>query len=95
MLHRVKTLEIMRRRRARDEAIIWQNALMSALGHKRTLRHVQAMSALPPKADVSLVRCDVRFVPKADITVGAKRLSVKIHHLATFDENLVVRTTRR
>jgi hypothetical protein len=37
MLHRVKTIEITRRPRARDEAIIWQNALMSAL---------------PPKADI-------------------------------------------
>ena len=26
---------------------------MSALGHKRTLRQVRAMSALPPKADIS------------------------------------------
>jgi hypothetical protein len=27
--------------------------LMSALGQKRTLRLVQTMSALPPKADIS------------------------------------------
>ena len=27
--------------------------LMSALGHKRTSQHVRAMSALPPKADIS------------------------------------------
>ena len=26
--------------------------LMSALGHKRTLRHLRSMSALPPKADI-------------------------------------------
>jgi hypothetical protein len=26
--------------------------LMSALGQKRTLKHVQSMSALPPKADI-------------------------------------------
>src|SRR5262249_16296640 len=25
---------------------------MSALGHKRTKRHLEAMSALPPKADI-------------------------------------------
>jgi hypothetical protein len=42
--------------------------LMSALGHKRTLRHVRAMSALPPKADMvtlysitSLARARVRL----------------------------------
>ena len=39
---------------------------MSALGHKRTLKYVRLMSALPPKADVDRHRCDVRFVPKAD-----------------------------
>ena len=27
--------------------------LMSALGHKRTLRRVHLMSALPPKADIA------------------------------------------
>jgi hypothetical protein len=41
--------------------------LMSALGQKRTLWKVCAMSALPPKADVAKRRGDVRFVPKADI----------------------------
>jgi len=30
------------------------------------MRHV--MSALPPKADIGTQACDVRFVPKADIT---------------------------
>ena len=41
---------------------------MSALGQKRTSRSVEGMSALPPKADIAEPRCDVRFVPKADIT---------------------------
>src|SRR5215469_9721894 len=40
---------------------------MSALGQKRTLGHVRAMSALPPKADIGTQPRDVRFVPKADI----------------------------
>src|SRR6516162_8614195 len=40
---------------------------MSALGHKRTSRSVERMSALPPKADIHRARWDVRFVPKADI----------------------------
>jgi hypothetical protein len=40
---------------------------MSALGHKRTFRDVQAMSALLPKADIDRCGRDVRFVPKADI----------------------------
>src|SRR5262249_9563569 len=40
--------------------------LMSALGQKRTLESVRAMSALPPKADIGTQPCDVRFVPKAD-----------------------------
>src|SRR6516165_9719140 len=50
MLHRVKTIEITRRPRARDEAIIWQNAPMSALGQKQTFLGQATMSALPLKA---------------------------------------------
>jgi hypothetical protein len=42
--------------------------LMSALGQKRTFECVRVMSALPPKADIAERRCDLRFVPKADIT---------------------------
>jgi len=40
---------------------------MSALGHKRTLKRLHPMSALPPKADIIQHDRDVRFVPKADI----------------------------
>src|SRR5262249_20230083 len=40
---------------------------MSALGQKRTSRPVEAMSALPPKADIGTPSWNVRFVPKADI----------------------------
>ena len=41
---------------------------MSALGDQRTLQHVRAMSALPPKADINRCRRNVRFMPLA--TVG-------------------------
>jgi len=37
------------------------------LDHKRTLKHVRLMSALPPKADIGTQSRNVRFVPKADI----------------------------
>ncbi|MGB8630892.1 MAG: hypothetical protein WCD69_16125, partial [Xanthobacteraceae bacterium] len=37
--------------------------LMSAMGHKRTLRRVFRMSALPPKADIDQRGRHVRFVP--------------------------------
>src|SRR5215469_18687748 len=40
---------------------------MSALGQKQTSRHLQPMSALPPKADIAKSDRHVRFVPKADI----------------------------
>ena len=40
---------------------------MSALGQKRTVSGISAMSALPPKADIAQRDRDVRFVPKADI----------------------------
>jgi hypothetical protein len=40
---------------------------MSALGQKQTSRSENAMSALPPKADIDWRLLNVRFVPKADI----------------------------
>ena len=40
---------------------------MSALGQKRTLECIRAMSALPPKADIGTQPRNVCFVPKADI----------------------------
>jgi len=45
---------------------------MSALGQKQTSRHLQPMSALPPKADIGTQARDVRFVPKADIGLETK-----------------------
>ena len=47
---------------------------MSALGHKRTLRSVQPMSALLPKADIAGRQLDVRFVPQADSCSAAKNV---------------------
>jgi hypothetical protein len=38
---------------------------MSALGHKRTLRCLEPMSALPPDSGHVPHNPDVRFVPKA------------------------------
>jgi len=40
---------------------------MSAVGHKRTFAPQQAMSALPPKADMCSATRYVRFVPQADM----------------------------
>ena len=40
---------------------------MSALGQKQTSRHLQPMSALPPKADIPESDWHVRFVPIGDI----------------------------
>jgi hypothetical protein len=37
------------------------------MGHKRTFSEVRAMSALPPKADITERDQDVRFVPIAEI----------------------------
>jgi hypothetical protein len=39
-------------------------------GHKRTSKHIGAMSALPPKADIAERDRNVRFVPKADMGDG-------------------------
>ena len=52
------------------------------LGQKRTFRNVQRMSALPPKADTDQHGCDVRFVPKADITQRAGRYSITLREVA-------------
>jgi hypothetical protein len=41
---------------------------MSALGQKQTFSRSAAMSAIPPKADIAERHCDVRFVPKAEVT---------------------------
>jgi hypothetical protein len=40
---------------------------MSALGQKQTSAHVAVMSALPPKADITAMQTNVRYVPEADI----------------------------
>src|SRR5262249_2816039 len=45
---------------------------MSALGQKRTFRHIRLMSALPLKADVAQHRRDVRFVPFSDYLQRSK-----------------------
>jgi hypothetical protein len=54
---------------------------MSALGQKQTSRHVRAMSALPPKADIEPRLRDVRFVPKADNSALRQRLALFDHLL--------------
>jgi hypothetical protein len=41
--------------------------LMSALSHKRTLKRVHLMFALPPEADIAKLNEHVRFVLKVDI----------------------------
>jgi hypothetical protein len=44
--------------------------LISALGQKRTLKSWNAMSALPPKADIAERQFDVRFVPIGDMSLS-------------------------
>ena len=46
---------------------------MFALGQKRTLKRLQPMSALPPKADRAEHDWDVRFVPITDIRFSLTR----------------------
>src|SRR5215469_12645051 len=45
---------------------MFQMRSLSALGQKRTSKHVRVMSALPPKADIGTQSRNVRFVPNAD-----------------------------
>jgi hypothetical protein len=46
-------------------------AKMSALGQKQTRAVQNPMPALPPKADICSAHAHVRFVPIADIALGA------------------------
>ena len=46
---------------------------MSALGQKQTFASQQAMSALPPIADMCGATQHVRFVPIADIVLAQMR----------------------
>ena len=64
------------RRRAFKAAVLYSKVerLMYALGHKRTSRRVNSMSALPPKADVVQHGSNVCFVPKADIDAPSDNL---------------------
>src|SRR5262245_61661453 len=48
-----------------------KSRVMSAMGQKRTLRHVRVMSALPPKADIETLSRNVCFVPK-DGVIGRR-----------------------
>jgi hypothetical protein len=50
---------------------------MSALGQKRTLRRVQTMSAIPPKADIAEDDWDVRFVPIADSCTATNNFPIR------------------
>ena len=46
---------------------------MSALGQKQTFCDAEAMSALPPKADMCSATRHVRFVPIADMNITSRK----------------------
>jgi hypothetical protein len=50
---------------------------MSALGQKQTFGPGNAMSALPPKADIDRYPREVRFVPEADQLIKGLMMSEK------------------
>ena len=50
---------------------------MSALRQKQTCAVQNAMSALPPKADMCGALGDVRFVPIADVVTSSGRLKMR------------------
>jgi hypothetical protein len=50
---------------------------MSALGQKRTLPNIGAMSALPPKADIDERDRHIRFVPIAAFLLSIFVFSMK------------------
>ena len=48
---------------------------MSAPGQKRKSRTTILMSVIPPKAEVSLSRFDVRYVPLAEVAMPVEKPS--------------------
>jgi len=56
---------------------------MSHVGHKRTLKSLQSMSALPPKADINKRNHHVRFVPLSDSCIAKNFL---LNHLVSLSE---------
>jgi hypothetical protein len=72
---------------------------MSALGHKRTKRHLGAMSALPPKADKQ-EKARLALCPLADMRAGlvaADRMVLRLcdeERNLTFCARLIIRIQR-
>lgn len=50
---------------------------MSALGHQRTLDRDFATNALRPKADIQSVVIDVRYVPKAEVSLTFRSIRLE------------------
>jgi hypothetical protein len=48
--------------------LVWINVTTNPTAHRLFPTTSHAMSALPPKADIGTLSCDVSFVPKADLT---------------------------
>jgi hypothetical protein len=48
------------------------------MGQKATCRPVLSMSALPPKVDVGVWGCNVRFVPTGDSCTAANSLAIRL-----------------
>src|SRR5262249_25448454 len=61
-----------------------RNPPMSALGHKRTLGHVQSMSALPPKADIGTGPYQLRRSNSGSLAMPAaiRRAALRVNNLA-------------
>jgi hypothetical protein len=64
----LERLFLLRKRRARRDYV---ETMVSALGHKRTLRVVRLMSALAQKADTVPHDRDIRLVLLADLNIAA------------------------
>jgi hypothetical protein len=58
---------------------------MSALGQKQTFAAQNAMSALPPKADMCGAKRHVRFVPIADILIVQHEKKTPAHSPGLLD----------
>src|SRR5262245_27968958 len=54
---------------------------MSGLGHQQTLRHPQALSALPPKADTSRTSRVCPLCANSNRTQRSKKSLLNHHHL--------------
>ena len=66
--------------RLSEQRAALMGAFMSALGHLQTFSNGKRMSALPPKADISITHRHVRFGPIAEMSSAGYPHGTRLRH---------------